>query len=78
MAQQIAVTVYRLGAGNKFGTPRLETIPVPFSAVAIPAANQMDPAIFVYSKIFVPPTWPIRDDLYASESVQSLTTRANA
>lgn len=86
MAQVVAVSVYKLGAGNVLSGPTTRAIPVPFEALAVPASAQPEHSserkkvtVWVYSKIrFGIGATGITEELYSGQTVDQLVTAQNA
>ena len=86
MAQVVAVSVYKLGAGNQFAGYTTRAIPVPFEAVAVPASAQPERSsdrghinFYVYAKIrYGIGATGITEELYSGQTVAQLVTAQNA
>lgn len=83
MAQIISVDVYNFDSiGNRKVNTQLMGLPVAGAFVTpIPAANQLDPSVFVYSKISYPgygPATPYANGFVTAETVAQILTKMNA
>lgn len=86
MAQVIAVSVYKLGSGNRLENKGLYGVPMPAEFIPVPVATQPEQSntqrkvfTYVYSRIrYGIGATSITEDLYSTDTVDQLITKANA